>query len=157
MNEAKPYVFQILVADSPASPMASRVEVRAVPGKGLEGDRYFDGNGTFSPHPRKPDYEVTLIEKENIDAFAMEAGLPFTASHARRNVVTEGIDLNALAGREFLVGEVRIRGIRLCEPCSYLAGTTFPEVLQGLVHKGGLRAQILTEGIIRVGNSVVPL
>ena len=157
MKQAMPSVFQILIADSPASPMAFRAEVRAVAGKGLEGDRYLDGNGTFSPHPQKPDYEITLIEKENIDAFAIETGLPFRASHARRNLVTQGIDLNALAGREFLVGEVRIRGIRLCEPCSYLAGTTFPEVLRGLVHKGGLRAQILTEGIIRVGDSVVPL
>lgn len=89
------------------------------------------------------------IEKEKIDAFARESGLPFTVSHARRNLVTEGVDLNALAGRDFLIGEVRIRGIRLCEPCSYLATTSFPETLKGLVHKGGLRAQILTEGCIR--------
>jgi MOSC domain-containing protein YiiM len=137
--------------------MTSRSEVRAVPGKGIEGDRYFGGNGTFSPHPHKPDYEITLVEKEKIDAFARETGLPFTAFHARRNLVTEGVDLNALAGREFLVGEVRIRGIRLCEPCSYLAQATFPETLKGLVHKGGLRAQIVTEGTIRVGDAVVAL
>jgi MOSC domain-containing protein YiiM len=137
--------------------MASRSEVRALPGKGLEGDRYFGGKGTFSPHPQKPDFEITLVEKEKIEAFAVESGLPFTASHARRNLVTEGVDLNALAGKEFLVGEVRIRGIRLCEPCSYLAKTTFPEALRGLVHKGGLRAQILTAGTIRVGDAVIAL
>jgi MOSC domain-containing protein YiiM len=137
--------------------MASRSEVRALPGKGLEGDRYFGGKGTFSPHPQKPDFEITVVEKEKIEAFAVESGLPFTASHARRNLVTEGVDLNALAGKEFLVGEVRIRGIRLCEPCSYLAKTTFPEALRGLVHKGGLRAQILTAGTIRVGDAVIAL
>jgi MOSC domain-containing protein YiiM len=137
--------------------MANRSEVRAVPGRGLEGDRYFGGRGTFSPHPQKPDFEITLIEKEKIEAFALESGLPFTASQARRNLVTEGVDLNALVGREFLVGEVRVRGVRLCEPCSYLAKTTFPETLRGLVHKGGLRAQILTAGTIRIGDAVIAL
>src|SRR4030095_1145114 len=143
-----PSVSQILIADSPASPMTSRSDVRAVRGKGIEGDRYFGGIGTFSPHPQKPDYEITLVEKEKIDAFARETGFAFTAFHARRNLVTEGVDLNALAGREFLIGEVRIRGVRLCEPCSYLARMTFPETLRGLVHRGGLRAQIVSEGTI---------
>jgi MOSC domain-containing protein YiiM len=152
-----PCVSQILIAGSPDSPMASRSEVHALPGRGLEGDRYFDGKGTFSPHPQKPDFEITLIEKEKLEAFAIESGLPFTAFHARRNLVTEGVDLNALTGKEFLVGEVRIRGIRLCEPCSYLAKATFPETLRGLVHRGGLRAQIVTEGTIRVGDAVIAL
>ena len=150
-------VVQILIAESPASPMSICPEVHAVPGKGLEGDRYFSGVGTFSPQPRKPDFEITLIEKEKIEAFARDFGLPFTTVHARRNLVTEGVDLTALAGREFLVGDVRIRGIRLCEPCNYLARATFPETLRGLVHQGGLRAQIVTEGIIRVGNALVAL
>ena len=150
-------VIQILIADSPTSPMTSRPEVRAVPGKGIEGDRYFGSVGTFSPHPQKPDYEITLVEKEKIDAFACESGLPFTAFHARRNLVTEGVNLNVLVGREFLVGEVHLRGIRLCEPCNYLAKTTFPETLRGLVHKGGLRAQIVTGGSIRMGDAVIAL
>src|SRR6185295_20226721 len=120
-DEIMPSISQILIAESPASPMTNQSEVRAVPGKGIEGDRYFGGIGTFSPHPQKPDYEITLVEKEKIDDFAIETGLPFTAFHARRNLVTEGVDLNALAGKEFLIGEVRIRGIRLCEPCSHLA------------------------------------
>jgi MOSC domain-containing protein YiiM len=74
--------------------------------------------------------------------------------HARRNIVTDGVSLNDLVGKEFYVGEVRIRGIRLCEPCSYLAKISFPEILKGLVHKGGLRAQILSEGLIRVGDTI---
>ena len=134
--------------------MESQDEVRAVPGQGLVGDRYFAGEGTFSPQPQKPGFELTLIEQEKIEAFASESGLAFTAFHARRNLVTEGVALNDLAGQEFVIGVVRIRGIRLCEPCNYLAKTTFPETLEGLVHKGGLRAQILTEGVIRVGDVI---
>ena len=129
-------------------------EVRAVPGKGLEGDRYFNGTGTFSPPEPKPDFEVTLIEAENVAAFAAASGLPFTTLHARRNLVTEGIRLNDLVGQEFSVGEVRLRGIRLCEPCNYLAKISYPEALKGLVHQGGLRAQVLSEGVVRVGDAV---
>jgi len=134
--------------------MHSVTEARAVAGKGLEGDRYFSGCGTFTPQTPKPDYELTLIEIENVVAFARESGLLFDPAQARRNIVTEGVRLNDLAGREFRVGEVRIRGIRLCEPCHYLASVSHPSVLPGLVHKGGLRAQIVSEGIIRVGDPV---
>jgi len=134
--------------------MTSLAEVRAVAGRGLEGDRYFEGAGTFSPHPQKPDFELTLIEWEKVEAFARESGLPFTTAHARRNLVTEGVDLNALAGHEFRIGGALIRGIRLCEPCNYLAKTSFPETLRGLVHKGGVRAQIVESGTIRVGDAI---
>jgi MOSC domain-containing protein YiiM len=148
-------VVQILTATSPNAPAESRRDVRAVPGRGLEGDRYFSGTGTFAKNPQEPDYEITLIEQEAIDAFAHKSGLAFTAAHARRNLVTSGVALNDLVGVEFTVGSVRIRGLRLCEPCNYLAKTTFPEVLRGLVHRGGLRAQILTEGTLRVGDVIV--
>jgi MOSC domain-containing protein YiiM len=145
-------VVQILIAESPESEMTERQEVRAVPCRGLEGDRYFVGTGTFSPRPHKADFEITFIERENIEAFARESALPFTAFHARRNIVTEGVRLNDWVGKEFYVGAVRIRGVRLCEPCRYLAKISFAETLPGLVHKGGLRAQILSEGILRVGD-----
>ena len=134
--------------------MKERAEVRAVPGRGLEGDRYFAGQGTFSPKSPEPDFEITFIEQEKIEAFARERALDFTAIHARRNIVTQGVDLNGLVGKEFYVGDVRIRGIRLCEPCNYLAKITYPEVLKGLVHQGGLRARILSEGMIRVGDLI---
>ena len=147
-------VIQILTAESASSEIKLGADVRAVPGRGLEGDRYFSSTGTFSPaHPR-PEFEITFIEQEKIDGFARESGLPFTSQHARRNIVTEGVGLNDLVGREFYVGEVRIRGIRLCEPCNYLAKITFPEILKGLVHQGGLRAQVLSEGRIRVGDAI---
>lgn len=147
-------LIQILVATSPAAVMEARETVRAVPGKGLEGDRYFLGIGTFSPHPPKPDYEVTLIEKEHLEAFAAESGLLFEARSARRNLVTQGVNLNGLVGRQFRIGEVLFQGIRLCEPCNYLAKATSPEILRGLLHKAGLRAQILSEGILRVGDEL---
>jgi MOSC domain-containing protein YiiM len=148
-------IVEILIAANPGSPAVSLQSVRAVPGRGLEGDRYFNGVGTFSPHPQKPDFEVTLVQKEHIDAFASSTGVSFTPRDARRNLVTVGVDLNTLVGREFRAGPVLIRGIRLCEPCNYLAGRTSPEVLRGLLHKGGLRAQILSEGEIRVGDALV--
>jgi MOSC domain-containing protein YiiM len=147
-------VTQILIAEAPSSPMTPLNEVRAVPGKGLEGDRYFSGGGTFSPKPQKPDFEITLIEREKIEAFAKESGMPFNSLLARRNIVTEGVALNDLVGEEFRVGEVRIRGIRLCEPCNHLAKTSFPEILKGLTHKAGLRAQIISEGTIHVGDLI---
>ncbi len=150
------YITEILIAPSASVNMVPKEKVRAVPGKGLEGDRYYVGAGTFSPQPQQPDFEITLIEQENVYAFAANSGLPFTASQSRRNIVTSGVQLNELVGQEFRLGEVRVRGIRLCEPCSHLAKTTFPETLKGLVHKGGLRAQILSEGEIRVGDQVLP-
>jgi len=147
-------VTQILIAGAPSSPMTLLNEVRAVPGKGLEGDRYFSGSGTFSPKPQKPDFEITLVEGEKIAAFARESGLPFNSLLARRNIVTEGVPLNDLVGEEFRVGEVRMRGVRLCEPCNHLAKASFPEILKGLIHKAGLRAQIISEGMIHVGDLI---
>jgi len=149
-----PHLLEILIATSPSSPMVPQSSIRAIPGRGLMGDRYFLGTGTFSPQPQKPDFEITLIQQEHIAAFAALSGLPFTAREARRNLVTTGIDLNTLVGCEFMVGSVKLRGIRLCEPCNYLAKQTSPEVLPGLVHQGGLRAQILTDGVIHVGDSI---
>ncbi len=134
--------------------MVSVREAEAVAGRGIKGDRYYQKRGTFSPDPHKADFELTMIEKEKVDAFAQESGLPFTANDARRNLVTEGIELNELVGKEFYVGEAKLAAIRLCEPCNYLAKTSFPETLKGLVHKGGLRVQILQSGRIRVGDRI---
>jgi MOSC domain-containing protein YiiM len=147
-------VHQIFIASQGAEPMVGRTAVRAVVGQGLEGDRYATGVGTFSKTPHRPDSEVTLIELENVDAFALESGLPFTTAMSRRNIVTEGVRLNDLEGVEFTVGSVRLRGIRLCEPCKILARNTFHEILPALNGKAGLRAQILTEGVIRVGDTI---
>ena len=150
-------VVEILIASSPQEPARSVDSAKALPGVGLEGDRYAIGNGTFSRTPQHPDGELTLVQREHIEAFAAATATTFTTRDARRNIVTEGIDLNALVGRQFTVGNVVIRGLRLCEPCNYLAKQTSPAVLRGLLHKGGLRAQILSDGEIKVGDLITEL
>jgi MOSC domain-containing protein YiiM len=145
-------VVSINIASAAEAAMISVAEAHAVPGKGLEGDRYFNQAGAFS-NPQ-PDRELTLIEVEAIDALKHEAGIELTPGAARRNVVTRGVPLNQLVEREFQVGEVRVLGLRLCEPCAHLARLSHEAVLPGLVHRGGLRAQILTEGVIRAGDVI---
>lgn len=136
--------------------MRSVPRARAVPGKGLEGDRYSRASGTYSDQP-SPAREITLIESEAIEAMARDNELRISPGDARRNVVTRGVALNHLVGRDFFVGDVRLRGIRLCEPCSHLEGLTRRGVIAGLVHRGGLRAQILAEGVIAVGDPIRPV
>jgi len=145
-------VVSINIAPEAEAPMQSVSEARAVPGRGLEGDRYFDQKGTFSKP--LPDRELTLIEAEAIEAMKRELSVDYGLSDSRRNVVTRGVPLNHLVGREFWLGEVKARGLRLCEPCSHLQKLSHEKVLPGLVHRGGLRAQILTEGTIRIGETI---
>ena len=128
-------------------------EVRAVAGQGLEGDRYFDGKGSWSRTPGTG-RQVTLIELEAIEALERDYKMKIEPGQARRNIVTRGVALNHLVGREFSVGEVVLLGLRLCEPCNHLAGLTDEKVRQGLVHRGGLRADIVSGGVIRVGDAV---
>jgi MOSC domain-containing protein YiiM len=146
-------VVAINIAAEGAKPLASVKQVRAVPGRGLEGDRYFKQTGTYSNKPG-PDREVTLIEVEALDALKRDHQIELESGASRRNIVTRGVALNHLVGREFKVGGATLRGLRLCEPCSHLEGLTQKGVLGGLIHRGGLRAQILTEGLIRVGDTV---
>jgi MOSC domain-containing protein YiiM len=130
--------------------------VRAIPGHGLEGDRYSTGDGTFSGGTGDG-RALTLIEAEVLDSLAPPGGAPLGAVDARRNLVTRGVPLKALVGRRFTVGEVECEGRRLCEPCAHLERLTQPGVLRGLVHRGGLRADILSAGTIEVGAAVRPL
>lgn len=145
-------IIAINIAPAAEAPMQSVNEVRAVPGHGLEGDRYFDHKGTFSKP--QPDRELTLIEAEAVEAMKRELGVDYGLSDSRRNVVTRGVPLNHLVGKEFWIGEVKARGLKLCEPCAHLQKLSHEKVLPGLVHRGGLRAQILSEGMIRVGQTV---
>jgi MOSC domain-containing protein YiiM len=128
--------------------------VRAVTGRGIEGEyHFFTGEGT---QPER-DRELTLIAAEALHALEDEFDIRVSAAESRRNVATRGIDLNRLVGRRFKVGEVECEGIELCEPCRTLERLTQPGVIRGLVHRGGLRAAILTGGEIAVGDEVVPL
>ena len=126
---------------------------RAVPGRGLEGDRYFSEIGTYSAKAGA-DREITLIESEALEALLRDYGIALEAKETRRNVATRGVPLNHLVGRRFRAGEVMLLGIRLCEPCGYMEEFSGKPVRAGLVHRAGLRAQILTEGRIRVGDTV---
>jgi MOSC domain-containing protein YiiM len=127
-------------------------QAEAIPGVGLEGDRYANRQGTF--YKPEPDYELTLIEAEAIEALRREYGVELAPGEARRNVVTRGVPLNHLVGREFHIGAVKLRGIRLCEPCDHLQRLTGRPVIKGLRHRGGLRAQILSQGAIRVADLI---
>jgi MOSC domain-containing protein YiiM len=142
----------IFIAQQAKAPMQPVAEVRAVPGSGLEGDRYYLKQGTF--FKPEPDFELTLIEAEALEAMKQEYQIEVDPSESRRNLVTRGVPLNHLVGKEFQIGGVRIRGIRLCEPCSHLQALTGRQVIKGLRHRGGLRAQILSEGFLKPGDTV---
>ncbi len=146
-------VVSIHIASQAEGRMVAVTEARAVPGKGLEGDRYFQQTGTYSAKPG-PDREVTLIAAEAVEALRRDYGVTLDTGESRRNITTRGVPLEFLVGKEFTVGSVSLRGIRLCEPCGHLEELTREGVRAGLVHRGGLRAQILTEGVIRAGDAV---
>lgn len=148
-------LVSIHIAGDAEKPMTSVREARAVPGRGLEGDRYFAGTGTYSKKPH-PDREVTLIEIEAVEALRRDYEIELQPGDSRRNIVTRNVPLNHLVGREFRIGDVALRGLRLCEPCGHLEELTGRQVQKGLAHRGGLRAQVLTEGVIRAGDPIQP-
>ena len=128
---------------------------RAIPGRGLDGDRYANRAGTFTPRSgRGVGYDLTLIEAEVLDELTLTDGHRLGYAEARRNIVTRGIDLNTLVGQRFRVGDVECVGRRLCEPCAHLERLTHKGVLRKLIHRGGLRADILTAGSITVGAAI---
>jgi hypothetical protein len=139
-------VAGILIAAAAESPLERVGSAEALPGRGLAGDRYAYGAGTFSAPGRG--YELTLVEAEVLD----EIELPW--EDARRNIVTAGIALNALVGKRFRVGVVECVGRRLAEPCAHLEKLARPGLLGPLVHRGGLRADILSSGTISIGDEI---
>jgi MOSC domain-containing protein YiiM len=123
--------------------------VRALAGRGLEGNRYFfDGDAPSGT-------ALTLIAAEAVEAMEREHGISIEPRESRRNVVTRGIDVNELVGKLFRVGAVECRGVELCEPCTDLQAMTQPGIIKGLAHRGGLNADILSDGEISVGDAVV--
>jgi len=146
-------VVSIHIASTAAAVMRSIKEVRAVAGNGLEGDRYANQMGTYSKDPGSG-RDVTLIEMEAIEALERDYDVRVRAGESRRNIVTQGISLNHLVNKEFRVGEVVLRGTRLCEPCAHMEKLTVKGALRGLIHRGGLRAEIVKGGTIRVGDII---
>jgi MOSC domain-containing protein YiiM len=146
-------VAALMIGLERKEPMISVPEVRAIAGAGLEGDRYCRERGTFSK--KLPSNQITLIEAEALEAAERDYGIELTAEESRRNVLTCGVALNHLVGREFQIGEVRLRGLKLCEPCTHLQQLTAKAVLKALRHRGGLRAEILGGGVIKVGEKIM--
>jgi MOSC domain-containing protein YiiM len=126
--------------------------IEVLPGQGPRGDR------KFAPEPAaRNGKDLTLIEAEALDAFTAETGIPLTHQESRRNILTRGVQLNELVGRRFRVGEVECEGVMLNEPCQHLESLTRPGVLRGLVHRGGLRANVVQGGVVAVGDPVEEL
>jgi hypothetical protein len=144
----------LAVAPAAEAPMQVVEVAQARAGRGLEGDRYAAGAGTFSPRAgRRPGYDLTLIAAEVLEEMAA-AGQPLDFAGTRRNVLTRGVDVNALVGRTFRIGTVLCEGRRLCEPCVHLDRLSGPGILRPLIHRGGLRVDVLSDGEIRHGAEI---
>ena len=140
---SKGRIDQICIAPAEGGAIQEVTEIEAIPGTGLSGDRYCKPNAA-------PETQITLIEAEAIDEFNQIFSLNLSATQFRRNVITRDVQLNSLEGKSFSVGEVKLRGIELCEPCAYLQNLLqIPELVKQLTHKGGLRCEILSDGVIR--------
>ena len=148
-------VVSIHVAAIGGAPMTSVTNVLAVVGKGLEGDRYASKLGTYSNQPGSG-RDVTLIEIEAIEALKRDYGIELDPGLARRNIVTRGVPLNHFVETEFKIGSVILRGTRLCEPCAHMEKLTIKGAMRGLIHRGGLRAEIVKGGTIKVGDRILP-
>lgn len=125
-------------------------------GIGIEGDRYYEKAGTFSLKTGKP-RDVTLIEIESLEALKRNYDIVLSAAESRRNLLTKDVSLNDLVNKNFKVGDIAMRGIELCEPCSHLEKLCNKAVRRPLMHRAGLRAQILNDGILRVKDPIFSL
>ena len=148
-------VIEIHVAPTGAAPMRSVTTAQVVVGKGLEGDRYYSKLGTYS-NQAGSGRDVTLIEIEAIEGLKRDYEIQLDPGQSRRNIVTRGIALNHLVEQEFRIGDVVLRGTRLCEPCAHMEKLTVKGTMRGLIHRGGLRAEIIKGGTIRVGDRIFP-
>jgi MOSC domain-containing protein YiiM len=148
-------VIAIHIAPTGAAPMRSVTSAQAVVGRGLEGDRYYNKLGTYS-NQAGSGRDVTLIEIEAIDGLKRDYKVQLDPRQSRRNIVTRGIALNHLVEQEFRIGDVVLRGTRLCEPCAHMEKLTVKGTMRGLIHRGGLRAEIIKGGTIRVGDRIFP-
>ena len=152
MESSSGVVEAIHIASAAGEPVCAVDAVRAIAGVGLEGDRYAVGLGHYKD--ARVSRDLTLVEAEAIEALAREHDIELASGETRRNLTTRGIALNDLVGRPFWVGEILCEGTRLCEPCQYLTDLTAKPLLRALVHRGGLRADILRGGVIRHGDQV---
>lgn len=145
-------IEHIFIAAEKRAPIEAVESVLAIAETGLDGDRYAD-----SRNRKYPGKQVTLIEIEQIERFVAETGLAMRPGEPRRNLVTRGVDLNALVGKRFRVGDCELEGIELCEPCAKWAGNTHKEVVRFFVHRGGLNARIVKGGPFSIGARIAEL
>jgi len=147
----------ILIGSTATEEPLSVAAAAAVAGRGLAGDRYHDGVGTWTGwRGITAGQALTLVEAEALEAAGEELGLEVTGAMARRNVVTRGISLEALVGHRFRIGEVECAGDRPCDPCRHLEQLTAPGLLRALTGRGGLRADLLGSGTVHVGDAIGP-
>lgn len=147
-------LVSLFIAPNAGSPMISLAQVRAFADRGLEGDRFFRESWKAAS---RPDKAVTLIEEETLRLAEAELGVEALAEKARRNIVTRGVPLVDLLDKEFIIGQVRLRGIRLFEPCDHVESVAaVPGLFRALEHRSGLKAAILSDGMIRVGDRIAP-
>lgn len=146
----------IHIAPAAGQPMQSVETAEARAGGGLIGDRYDARTGHWSPIKRRGDW-LSIIEQEEIDRLATDWGLRLGPGETRRNLTTQGIRLDSLLGKRFRIGEVVCDAIRHCEPCTYLEGLLGREIIYPLVHRAGIRVEIVSGGTIHVGDEVVPV
>jgi len=135
-------VVAIHIGEEESGPLRWVDSVRAVAGRGLEGDRNFYAGGADSGKA------LTLVEEESVDDAGLEPGA------TRRQVTVRGVRLNDLVGKRFLVGEVECYAVKLCEPCKHLESMTRPGLVEDLLHRAGINADILSDGTISVGDEV---
>lgn len=148
-------VAAIALAERATGEMHTVGHAKALANRGLAGDRYAAKAGTFTPdNDAARGYDLSLIEAEVLDSLPLPEGRQLGYAEARRNIVTRGIELNVLVGRRFRVGNVECLGQRLCEPCSHLERLTTKGALRGLIHRGGLRADVLSHGEVKTGDRI---
>lgn len=158
LPELQGEVVVIAIAKTATAPMEPVTQAQGLAGRGLDGDRYAAKAGTFTPtNETLRGFDLTLIEAETVDDLVLSGTRSIDYAEVRRNIVTRGIDLNALVGRTFRVGDVECIGQRLCEPCSHLERLTEAGALRALIHRGGLRADIISDGLIDVGSTIVTI
>lgn len=150
-------IHDLYIADAGGAPMQSLPSVTVDAGRGIVGDRYYTGTGTHSEtlaRRDKDDWQVTLIESEEIDRFLSGGNEDLGYGDFRRNIVTSGVRLNALVGQRFTVDGIAMEGVRLCEPCAYLADLLTRRLLPAMVGCAGLRARVLSSGELAVGGAI---
>ena len=142
-------VVALFTVDRRAAPMKKVDQLYALAGRGIEGDRYFLGTGTYSKSP-EPGRQVTLIKSEVLESLKNKLEINVKPEESRRNILTQGIEINDLIGTEFYVGTVRLRAHRITQPCLYLEKLLDqPGFYKELWDKGGISCEILSDGVIK--------